>query len=262
MKVITWLGLCWLLFGPACQAANFAGNDTGSVSCPAELVDTVVERLGLPDLGTDLDQGEATPLVASTCKADPAQPGQTYVALAYDEGKPDTKTLILAIVERNRVLADYRGEISEDATLTLQPDSLRIDTAPYRLAKGVRAFGLDLSGWQSPNCGDGGTGPTRSLYIREGKHIRPVLTDLFLSSWRYIAQGQGRCNPMAPEDAPTIIEEMTFSVSVLPSISHGFHDLRVTAMSSRDGGKPSEAGGHWSLKYNGRQYPQPNLHLW
>jgi hypothetical protein len=199
MKVITWLGLCLLLFGPACQAANFAGNDTGSVSCPAELVDTVVERLGLPDLGTDLDQGEATPLVASTCKADPAQPGQTYVALAYDEGKPDTKTLILAIVERNRVLADYRGEISEDATLTLQPDSLRIDTAPYRLAKGVRAFGLDLSGWQSPNCGDGGTGPTRSLYIREGKHIRPVLTDLFLSSWRYIAQGQGRCNPMAPE---------------------------------------------------------------
>jgi hypothetical protein len=259
MKVMRWLGFCLVLFGPACRAANPAGDDTGSASCPTALVDMVSDRLGLPDLDPDPGLGRATPLVASACKADPAQPGNTYVALAYDEGEPDTKTLVLAITGGDRVLANYRGEITEDATLALQSDSLRIDTAPYRLAKGVRAFGLDLSGWQSPNCGDGGTGPTRSLYIREGKYIRPVLTHMYLSSWRYIAQGQGRCNPMAPADAPTIVEETTYSLSVLPGVTHGFHDLRVTARSSRDDGKPSEAGGNSTLKYTGKQYPEPDL---
>jgi hypothetical protein len=259
MKVMRWLGFCLVLFGPACRAANPAGDDTGSASCPTALVDMVSDRLGLPDLDPDPGLGRATPLVASACKADPAQPGNTYVALAYDEGEPDTKTLVLAITGGDRVLANYRGEITEDATLALQSDSLRIDTAPYRLAKDVRAFGLDLSGWQSPNCGDGGTGPTRSLYIREGKYIRPVLTHMYLSSWRYIAQGQGRCNPMAPADAPTIIEETTYSLSVLPGVTHGFHDLRVTARSSRDDGKPSEAGGNSTLKYTGKQYPEPDL---
>ena len=259
MKVMIWLGFCLVLFGPACRATNPAGNDPGSASCPMVLIDMVTDRLGLPDLEPDRGQGRSTPLVASACKADPAQPAHTYVALAYDEGEPDTKTLVLAITVGDRVLADYRGEITEDATLTLQSDSLRIDTAPYRLAKGVRAFGLDLNGWQSPNCGDGGTGPTRSLYIREGKHIRPVLTHMYLSSWHYIAEGQGRCNPRAPVDAPTIIEETAYSLGVLPGMTHGFHDLLVTAKSSRDDGKPSESAGHWTLKYTGRQYPQPNL---
>ena len=215
----------------------------------------MVDRLGLPDLDPGAD-GD-TPLVASACKADPVAPGNTYVALAYDEGEPYTKTLILAITEGDRVLADYRGEITEDAELTLQSDSLRIDTAPYRLAKDVRAFGLDVSGWQSPNCGEGGTGPTRSLYIREGTHIRPVLTHLYLSSWRFITQGRGRCNPMAPPDAPTIIEETAYTLSVLPGVTHGFHDLLVTASSTRDDGQPDEAGGPWILSYTGTQYPAP-----
>jgi hypothetical protein len=259
MNVMRWLGFCLILLSPACWAANPAGDDPGSISCPTDLVDMVSAGLGLPDLDPNPSPGGATPLIASACKADPSQPGHTYVALAYDEGVPDTKTLVLAITRGDRVLADYRGEISEDATLTLQSDSLRIDTAPYRLAKGVRAFGLDLSGWQSPNCGDGGTGSTRSLYIREGRHIRPVLMDMYLSSWRYIAQGQGRCNPMAPTDAPTIIEETTYSLRVLPGVTNGFHDLRVTAKSSRDDGKTSETGGLATLKYTGKQYPAPNL---
>lgn len=250
--------LCLLLFASRCHADDRVGIDTGDQSCEAELIQVVSDRLSLPDLQPDGGDGGASPLIASACKSNPVTPGQTYVALAYDEGIPDTKTLVLAIVESNRVLADYRSEIVEDADLTLEADSLSIDTARYTLAKGVRAFGLDVKGWASPNCGDGGLGPTRSLYVREGGHIRPVLTDMYLSSWRYIAQGQGRCSPMAPADTPTITKETRFFLSVLPDVTHGFHDLQVTALSSRDDGTPGEPAKHWTLKYDGKRYPTPN----
>lgn len=247
------------LLAARCHAQDGAAGPQQDQSCQPALIQSVSEQLKLPGLvaaGPDGDFGTST-VVAAACKANPADRSQTYVALAYDTGDQEGKRLLLAIIDGNRVAADYRGEIYEDATLTVQSDSLHIDTARYVLAKGVRAFGLDVSGWASANCGDGGVGPSRSLYVREGAHIRRVLTGMSLSSWRYLQEGNDRCNSSAPADAPTVIEHTRYTLSVLPEITHGFHDLQVTATTTRDDGKPSEHGGRYVLKYDGRQYPVP-----
>ena len=248
------------LLAARCHAQDGAAGSQKGQSCQSVLIQSVSEQLELPglvDAGADGDSG-ASAVVAAACKPNPENRRQLYVALAYDTGDQDGKRLLLAIVEGGHVVADYRGEIYEDATLTVQSDSLHIDTARYVLAKGVRAFGLDVSGWASPNCGDGGDGPSRSLYIREGTHIRRVLADMVLSSWRYVREGNDRCNPSAPADAPTVIENTRYTLRVLPDTSHGFYDLQVTATTSRDDGKSSEDGGRYVLKYDGKQYPVPS----
>lgn len=249
------------LLAARCHAQDGAAGAQKDQPCQPALIQSLSEQLKLPGLvaaGADGDSGNST-VVAAACKASPADRRQTYVALAYDAGDQDGKRLVLAIVEGGHVLADYRGEIYEDATLTVQSDSLHIDTARYVLAKGVRAFGLDVSGWASPNCGDGGLGPSRALYIREGAHIRRVLADMSLSSWRYLQEGNDRCNSSAPADAPTVIEHTRHTLRVLPETSHGFHDLQVTTTTTtRDDGKPGKAGARYVLKYDGRRYPVPD----
>jgi len=256
------LGMVLLGAGMLAARGHAQGVSAGSPhdqSCQAALIRSVSAQLKLPGLvgaGAGDDAGEST-VVAAACKASPAVRGQAYVALAYDAGDPDGKRLVLAIVQGNRVVADYRGEIYEDATLTVQSDSLHIDTARYVLANGVRAFGLDVSGWASPNCGDGGEGPSRSLYIREGTHIRRVLADMLVSSWRFVRRGNDRCNASAPANAPTVIENTRYTVSVRPQTHHGFHDLQVTATATRDDGKPDQHGGRYVLKYDGKRYPVP-----
>lgn len=250
----------WLLVA-RCHAQDGAASSLEDQSCQPALVQLVSEQLKLPgSMGAEAggDSGTST-VIAAACKSNPADRKQTYVALAYDTGDQDTKRLLLAIVEGNRVVADYRDKIYEDATLTLRSDSLHIDTARYMLAEGVRAFGLDVSGWASPNCGDGGLGASRSLYIQEGAHIRRVLADMRLSSWRYLQEGNDRCNPSAPADATTVVENTRYILRVLPETSHGFRDLQVTAIATRDDGKPSEDGGRYVLKYDGKQYPMPSV---
>jgi hypothetical protein len=170
----------WLLVA-RCHAQDGAASSLEDQSCQPALVQLVSEQLKLPgSMGAEAggDSGTST-VIAAACKSNPADRKQTYVALAYDTGDQDTKRLLLAIVEGNRVVADYRDKIYEDATLTLRSDSLHIDTARYMLAEGVRAFGLDVSGWASPNCGDGGLGASRSLYIQEGR--------ISVASWRTCA---------------------------------------------------------------------------
>ena len=248
------------LLAARCHAQDGSVGAPRDPSCQPALIQSVAEQLKLPGLtgaGADGDAGAST-VVATACKANPADRRQSYVAVAYDAGDPDGKRLVLAIVQGGHVVADYRGEIYEDATLTVQSDSLHIDTAPYVLAQGVRAFGLDVSGWASPNCGDGGEGPTRALYVREGAHIRRVLADMQLSSWRYVQEGNDRCNSGAPADAPTVVETTRYTLRVLPETHHGFHDLQVTATATRDDGKPGKDGRRYVLKYDGKRYPVPD----
>jgi hypothetical protein len=71
--------------------------------------------------------------------------------------------------------------------------SLRFDTAPYELAPGVRAFGLDIFS-EDPSCGEGGTGPVRTLYVRAGRTLRPVLEGLAVDQWWYLRGNQPRCS--------------------------------------------------------------------
>ncbi|RUL77660.1 hypothetical protein [Dyella choica] len=242
-----------------------AGAQTAQLCKPSE-IDAVAEFLNLLTLEWKSDDGEPRDsiLVAAACKANPAARGQTIVAVAYDAGKQDSKALGIILLDNGhqRVLADYQGEIGEDPMMSVRTGSLWIDTANYALTEGVRAFAVDQLGGYSPNCGDGGVGPSRNLYVREGRRIRPVLNAMYMSYWEFIRRGQDRCNSDADPDAPTVIGDTTLSLAMAPTSSHGYRDLLVTATFSRDDKRaendernPKELSPlHYVLHYDGKQY--------
>lgn len=266
IAVLLLLALAWAGTAIASQEPMEAGVQHAQL-CKPDDIDAVSDFLGLPDLelkaGND-EPGRST-LVAAACKADPVKPGQTIVAVAYDAGVQYSKALVIAMLDnrRQQVLASYRGEIGEDAAMTIQEGSLWIDTANYALADSVQAFAVDVISGYSPNCGDGGLGASRSLYVRDGKRLRPVLTDLTMQYWQFISRGNDRCNSMTPPDTQTITGYTTLSLAMATTVSHGYHDLIVTALFSRDDNKPVHnydnnpcglTPFHYRLHYDGKEY--------
>jgi hypothetical protein len=262
-----WLALTVLAM-PCCRAQSAHEMSVGAQTeqiCDPSLIETISTYLDLPTLVLKSEMGEPSDsvLVAAACKVNPANRGQTIVAVAYDAREEYEKNLILALVDssRHRVTADYQGRIDEDAATRVDSGSLWIDTAAYVLAPGVRALGLDVTSGYMPNCGDGGTGAKRSLYVQAGKHIRPVLEGLYMSSWQFIQRGQDRCNAQAAPDTPSIIDRTGLTLSIGDGSSNGYRDLRVDVVSQRDGGdggKPrSEPPAHYTLHYDGKRYPVP-----
>ena len=213
--------------------------------------DAVTQRIGkyfkLPDFVAPKWRGER--LIAGMCKALPGEPTKLLAAFAYDDGTEYEKQLLLAIVDRptTRVIASYQGVIAEDGDTTVQRDSLKLDTARYPLSRSTRAFGLRLSTFLD-RCGfEAGRGDELTLFVVEGRRIRPVLTEP-MSRWRY---GQGR--RCAGETVNT--STVDIQISVAPTHTHGFADLQLTAKRS-DGKKPLRA----TLRYDGRQYALKRWH--
>jgi hypothetical protein len=126
------------------------------------------------------------------------------------------------------------------------------------LAEGVRAFGLDVTSGYMANCGDGGWGAVRTLYVQDGANIRPVLEDFIMSHWRFVQGGNPRCmsDEYAKKAPPTVIENQALSISVLKNKTNGYADLMVTAISSWDNGdKSKKIVSHTTLRYDGKKYP-------
>lgn len=202
---------------------------------------------------------EAT-IAAAACKLNPANKQITIAAIAYESGKDYTKSLIIAFVDnaQGKVVSSYQGEIGEDGAMRLESGSLWIDTAPYRLAKGVSAFGLDVTSGYIPHCVEGGFGAQRSLYIQEGKGIRPVLEDIFMSTWGFIQEGQSRCTgPDAPEE--TLYENTAYTLSLANTSTNGFRDIIVTGTHSRDDKKKTPKPSHTKFIYDGKKYHERKL---
>lgn len=168
-------------------------------------------------------------LTASACKASPVDKRFTLVAAAYDRGAPYDKNLVVALVG-TRVVTAWTGVIEEDASLMVGSDSLRLDTARYDLAPGVRAFGVDVSSAKAgPHCASGGSGGTRTLFVRDGATLRPVLAGVLLQSW-HVENGPAPC-PDADRDDKDAgeIAITTTTLALLPHASHGFADIVLTS---------------------------------
>ena len=249
--------VCHLGTGPA-----FAGTgaDAGSQQCAQATLTLVAGHAGLKGLSHRAPGAENGGLVvASACKAWPGDKSRAIAAIAYEAGNPEGKGLLVALFDpsRSTVIASYSDVMPEDAMMTVGPDSLRIDTARYKLAPGVHAFGLDAVTSFSQGCVSGGLGPARTLFVQDGKAIRPVLENFYVSSWRYINDEMASCVEGAI-DAQT---ETTFhSIDIGKSVRHGFSSLRITSSSLRDGSaklvrKPRSQ----EVQYDGTRYPTPAL---
>ena len=194
-------------------------------------------------------------VVASTCKRMPGEPRLTLAAVAWETQKPDTKALAIAIVDESNgsIEALRRDEIGEDAATQVDPGSLRLDTAPYELAPGVRAFGLDVAS-EDRSCGEGGQGPSRTLYVREGRTLRPVLEGLAISQWWWLRGNQPRCDGDPKDAAAAIVEDYAVSIGLGAPGRSGWRDLVLTATSKRSDHKPGRKPLHVRVPYDGRVY--------
>ena len=204
------------------------------------------------DFGTD-PKGV---ILAAACKRLPNDPRLTLVAAAWDAGQPDSKALVLALVDESTstVAASTREDIDEDATTRVHNASLRLDTAAYELAPGVRAVGLDLY-TDNPGCGDGGFGPHRTLYVRDGATLRPVVAGLAVSQFWYLRGNQPRCVQDPKEAETPITEDFQVTVELGKPGKGGWRDLVMTATSTRSDHGPARKPLHVRVPYDGDAYP-------
>ncbi len=194
-------------------------------------------------------------IIAGVCKVWPKDNSKTIAIFAYDAGVEYEKRLIVVLVDtiKGKIVATYKGAIQEDAAMTVGDNSLRIDTARYDIAPGVRAFGLDVTNSYSQGCGDGGSGPVRTLFVQDGKKIKPILEDFYISSWSYIQEGRSRCTGAdAPEES--LYENRGYSLSIDTTSTNGYRDLLVTETISRDDGKRTGKPSRYKLHFDGKKY--------
>ena len=188
--------------------------------------------------------------VKNACKRWPKDKSITIAAYAYDSGVEFEKSLIVALVHinKNRVIATYRGRIQEDSVSTVE--SLRIDTARYDVAPGVRAFGVDVTESVHVRCAGGGSGPLRTLYVHEGERIRPILTDHPISRWTY----HGGTSPCDDEyKGPEYTETETFTIGMTKEITNGYYNLEIQMTTSYSNSDKSESN-TFEHCYDGEKY--------
>ncbi|HEY0587013.1 MAG TPA: hypothetical protein VGD52_12830 [Pseudoduganella sp.] len=190
--------------------------------------------------------------IANACKPWPGKEPYTIGVFVY-EGEQNGKRLLVALLDRSqhKVAASYWTIAEEDAIMRYV-DGIRIDTARYQLQPGLRAFGVDINTY-TPRYVSGGYGPMRTLYVREGSAIRPVLSDMPVSRWSYLGEMQwepGENGEIGPEPD---IERFDYTISIAGTRTKGFADLVVTRKSNQQDTKPTTQ----LLRYGGKLYPLP-----
>ncbi len=193
-------------------------------------------------------------VVASACKPLPEDPRVTLAAAAWDAGDESSRELVVAELDEagGTIVALHHGQIDEDASTHVDDGALRLDTAAYDLAPGVRAFGLDLVS-ESRACGEGGEGPSRSLYVRQGREIKPVLQGLAITSWWYLRGNEPRCTGPQPTEQP-LVEDYRVTIALGAPGRGGWRDLQLTATSTRSDHRPGRKPLHVRVPHEGDGY--------
>ncbi len=244
----------------ACEAVSEHERDVGAQVeqlCDPRSLATLgrylhVDNFKEPALGQEPDASAM--VAASACRAAPAYHGK-LVAAAYRSGHDSDLLLVIALVDASgQVGANFKGNLDSDPAVRIVSGSLWLDTAAYDLAPGVRAFGLDITTGLPRGCAAGGSGARRSLFVSQGRFIRPVLQDLPMSEWNLIQRGRSACTDSGAPDL-TITENFATTLTVAPTSTRGYRDLAVSGLATRDDGRVDERPPfHALLKWDGRVY--------
>lgn len=222
--------------------------------CPQQLLDSLATQLAQQNWVPPTYDNDS-PLLAAACKRWPDDPALSVVAVAYrdddDQQPPGERSphLLVAKVDTGTGLLRERLDqaLSEDAELTVGPNSLWLDTARYRLAPGVRAFGVVMtSAARGASCPDADYEDLLTLVVPEGKHLRPVLST-YLSTWTTV-KGLN-CSEVFES------EQANLTIAIGPQRSQGYADLIVSAQVRSDYDKPVSRTVSQTLHYDGNRYP-------
>jgi len=189
--------------------------------------------------------GATTPdaRVTAACKLWPYDKSVLIVAAAYAQDKERDKNLVVALVDTKSmsIRSAFQGVVAEDATWSVIQGSLRLDTARYDLAPGVRAFGVDIASDPVDNAVvRGGVTATRSLFVQQGTQLRLVLDGFVLATSTKSADG---------------VTRTASKIAIDSHASHGFADLLVTR--SIDPAPAGAGKDHATLAFDGTLYGAP-----
>jgi hypothetical protein len=116
---------------------------------------------------------------------------------------------------------------------------------------------VDLQPIFNVQCYPGGVGANRTLYIQEGKALKPVLHTPSMSSWSYVNGMHPGCEPYSEEQT---IENTQLAIEMADSATNGYRDIVISATSSRTDGKPTGKNQfRHKLHYDGQKYPTQEL---
>ncbi|MET0856816.1 MAG: hypothetical protein ABWY27_08710 [Telluria sp.] len=224
----------------AAPAETAADSETqpDSQSCNAILVGSILGQKLDIDFGGGEFNGGRGDLIELVCKDHPGRPGQTIVALFHDlknkrgDDAVDKKGFAVAVIDAKRRLLHglHRGTVEEEATIRVGSGTLSIDTARYHLAPGVRAFGVRMNIGYSPRCAEGGENGYLTLFVEEGRQLRPVLSAFPMSSWQ-VKEGSEVCGD---SETGAEIENTSLTLALSASSAGGWRDLDVVARTTRD----------------------------
>lgn len=247
----------WAVEDPACAPGDLAPVDAWLAEHPWK-----VGRTG-PEV-----------LVAANCKAWPLDPSVTIVAAAYGRGTVGAdgevddehfgdKNFVVALVQPHdgKLRNVFAGSVRDDVGWAVKAGSLHIDAAPYDLARGVRAFGVDVSfNIHTPRCTDAGAGPVRTLFVQDGASLRPVLVGLPLVSWRLLNDPYCGLHALPDFDIP-LTGSTIRTLSLARHSTQGFADLVVTSEIHSVHPEPLRRK-RFVLRYDGSTYRSVGVDLW
>ncbi len=171
-------------------------------------------------------------VIAQACKAVPGEAGAVIAVVAFgrelegDAFGTGTKQQVVALVDvpSDRVIAWNQTTVEEDAVTHVGESSYRIDTAPYRLAPGARAFGVVFhSDARGASCPDARADNELTLWVRDQQSLRPVL-GTNLDGWNSV---EGTACGARSGAARSESAHMTIALE--STRTHGFTDLSLTA---------------------------------
>jgi hypothetical protein len=221
-------------------AATFSNSARASEEqpCGDDVIASVAKWAGVKGkLAPWSDDGGL--IAAASCKAMPDAPDTTIAAVAFDtnhvgpnSGGGDIRQIV-ALVKGGEVVAATRSTIEQD--VLTEVGSFHIDTAPYWLSPDVRAFGVVFdSSARGPSCADAAADQELTLYVREGRTLRPVFgTNLY--GWVNTDPNSCGAGLEGEHDADAYM-----TIAVGKTISHGFADLALSARVTRNDQKSQQ----------------------
>ncbi|MGH8506084.1 MAG: hypothetical protein ACRETM_08975 [Stenotrophobium sp.] len=218
----------------------------------------------LQQFGYGDDQGHATGNVHFACKPLPYAAGTAAIAVFHqttaptvgDEDNSDGDyDLHLMIADKSGALLAQVRETNAAYSDAVSLDDVGIDTGIYRLAPGVRAFGVTT--YNAAHCYHCALSETKlSLFVREGKTLRKILDGLMQDTTAMDGEETTYCYPS---------HETTTILAVGPHRHAGYADLVITTVTIHSEGGDPESGEHCAEAaptersretwiYDGKQY--------
>jgi len=227
-------------------------------ACPNNVTAVVAKSAGIKK-----EKTEENVAVTAVCKTWPHDRKTILSTFAFDEGVEDEKVFVVAMVDSGsqEVISIYKRVVAEDAAVHFGQFSLSIDTAPCQLAREVRAFGIRFnSDAIGASCAEGIWGDELTLYVPDGKDLRPVLQGLAMT--RLVAR-EGCFGGASPDVA---YDKARLSLGLAKTSSNGFADLVVTARINQEGDseleKKRQRVERYILRYDGKEYMGSNDIPW